>query len=315
MQNHADAAITFVSLTEPKSSGDESVPAVISTVADPDTTEMSAEQKAAAQKEMEQVEKEIEMARKELEEAMKAQDEAREKMKEAVEKQRQLMYEHQELMDDQMKEVIIKHTKGHPGSPSVIIKRKPGDRKDAPVHVYRWNDDEGEVTIEIEDDIIIDGDSLESFIYEIDIDSLDVMPFGYFFGDDDRYVLGDFDYDFDFDEYEDALKEYQFNLQDHQLKMERELDRLRDHQMPYKEYLDQEFFELHRDKTERIIRQELIDDDLIEREGDYVIELNGKDLLINGEKQPRKVYQKYKRLFESMEDDTLDGDFKYKMVL
>ena len=65
---------------------------------------------------------------------------------------------------------------------------------------------------------------------------------------------------------------------------------------------------------ERIIRQELDEDGLISRGRSYIVEINSSAMYINGVKQPREVYKKYRRLYESLTDETLQGDFAYKMV-
>jgi cell division protein FtsB len=71
----------------------------------------------------------------------------------------------------------------------------------------------------------------------------------------------------------------------------------------------------HGPKTERIIRQELIRDGLIEPHGDYIIELNGKNMIINGEKQSRSTYKKYKRLYESLEESEMGDNEEFRLVL
>jgi len=52
-------------------------------------------------------------------------------------------------------------------------------------------------------------------------------------------------------------------------------------------------------KLEKIFKTELLKDGLIEKGEDYIVEINSKSLIINGEKQSREVYKKYKRLLES----------------
>ena len=59
-------------------------------------------------------------------------------------------------------------------------------------------------------------------------------------------------------------------------------------------------------KIEKIVKSELLKDGLIKRGGDYIIKINPKSMIINGEKQPRDVYKKYKRLLESATGDEIE---------
>ena len=51
----------------------------------------------------------------------------------------------------------------------------------------------------------------------------------------------------------------------------------------------------------RIVRDELIEDGLIERGREYIVLIGTKQMLINGEKQSRSVFKKYRRLVESID--------------
>jgi len=66
--------------------------------------------------------------------------------------------------------------------------------------------------------------------------------------------------------------------------------------------------------AEKIIRQELRDDGLTVRGRKYVIELDSKAMYINGEKQPREVYRKYRKLVESLESIVLDGNEFFRLI-
>ncbi len=66
--------------------------------------------------------------------------------------------------------------------------------------------------------------------------------------------------------------------------------------------------------AERIIRQELRDDGLTVRGKKYVVELDGKAMYINGERQPRETYKKYKKLVESLEPMVLEGEEMFRMI-
>jgi beta-lactamase regulating signal transducer with metallopeptidase domain len=68
------------------------------------------------------------------------------------------------------------------------------------------------------------------------------------------------------------------------------------------------------DDSERIIRQELFDDGLTNTWKKYVIEINSKSMYINGEKQPKEVCKKYRKLVESLGQGSLEGDDTYKLI-
>jgi len=52
----------------------------------------------------------------------------------------------------------------------------------------------------------------------------------------------------------------------------------------------------------RIVRDELIEDGLIEHRREYIVLIGTKQMLINGEKQSRSVFKKYRRLIDSMDE-------------
>jgi predicted metal-dependent hydrolase len=61
-------------------------------------------------------------------------------------------------------------------------------------------------------------------------------------------------------------------------------------------------------KVKQIIREELLDDGLISPEKSYIISIDAKEMLINGVKQPKNVYTKYRRLLESaIGEDLTEG--------
>ena len=55
-------------------------------------------------------------------------------------------------------------------------------------------------------------------------------------------------------------------------------------------------------KMERIVKEELYEDDLIDRGREYIVLIGKKQMLINGEKQNRSVFKKYRRLIDSMSE-------------
>jgi hypothetical protein len=62
--------------------------------------------------------------------------------------------------------------------------------------------------------------------------------------------------------------------------------------------------------AEKIIRQELLDDSLIHRGKEYIVELNSNEMYINGEKQSRSIFKKYKKIYEGVKGEPIDGTVK-----
>ena len=54
--------------------------------------------------------------------------------------------------------------------------------------------------------------------------------------------------------------------------------------------------------ADRIVTEELYEDDLIEHGREYIVLIGKKQMLINGEKQSRAAFKKYRRLIDSMEE-------------
>jgi hypothetical protein len=67
----------------------------------------------------------------------------------------------------------------------------------------------------------------------------------------------------------------------------------------------------HRDKTESIIRNELIKDGIIEEGEECVVYIGSNMMSVNGEKQSREVLKKYRRLLETSIGDSLDSGYTY----
>ena len=65
---------------------------------------------------------------------------------------------------------------------------------------------------------------------------------------------------------------------------------------------------------EKIIRQELIDDGLAVPSKSYIIDLDSSGMYINGEKQSKEIFRKYKRLVESLDVGDLEGDGTYRLI-
>ena len=68
-------------------------------------------------------------------------------------------------------------------------------------------------------------------------------------------------------------------------------------------------------KLERIFKDEMEKDGLIDMGKDYIITLNSKQMLLNGEKQSKTVYKKYRNLVESFKGEEMEEDFEFRMVL
>jgi len=75
-----------------------------------------------------------------------------------------------------------------------------------------------------------------------------------------------------------------------------------DHDFDYD--LNYEFFpgNMGSSTAQRIVSEELHEDGLIDHGREYIILIGNKQMLINGEKQTRAVFKKYRRLIDSMEE-------------
>jgi bla regulator protein blaR1 len=117
----------------------------------------------------------------------------------------------------------------------------------------------------------------------------------------------------------DKMKEFEWNedqlnegMKDYEINIEREY---RDAEREYS-YAGRGFApeQPPMPSPEKIIRQELRDDGLTMRGRRYVIELDSKSMYINGEKQPKEVYRKYRKLVDSFEPAKLEGDETFKLI-
>ena len=61
-------------------------------------------------------------------------------------------------------------------------------------------------------------------------------------------------------------------------------------------------------RTESLVAGELYDDNLIRHGREYVVVIDDRQMLINGEKQSRGVYKKYRRLVDSVDEPWKFGD-------
>lgn len=169
-------------------------------------------------------------------------------------------------------------------------------------------------------------DSLENQLFSFKYDSIDTLIFR---GPEGQLFYNNKDFNLSSKEWQEHMKELGRNI----LKQQRDLERLyRDHEGNIKEPESNPFFysippvppveprlrEHYRDSriapAEKIIRQELIDDGLASPHKKYVVELNSKGMFINGEKQSKEIYRKYKHLVESLELADLEGQDTYKLI-
>jgi len=137
-----------------------------------------------------------------------------------------------------------------------------------------------------------------------DIPDLSEMPeLNYFYFNEDQLDAAG--------EFERAYRE-QFRAQELE-RMQREMERgQRDMEREWK--WTQAAPEPQIKQSERIIRQELRDYGLIEKGRNYIIELDGKAMYINGDKQPKETYRKYRKLIESLEQVDFDSGETFKMI-
>ena len=129
-------------------------------------------------------------------------------------------------------------------------------------------------------------------------------------------------------EHEKALREYEFELRDVE-KDKRMMER--DRRMMEKELGDRWVIVPPPDapdalqfnwetppppvnNSEKIIRQELRDDGLVFPHKGYIIDIDSKGMYINGEKQSKEIYRKYKRLAEGLDNMSLDNGNAYRII-
>ncbi|HOX78392.1 MAG TPA: M56 family metallopeptidase [Bacteroidales bacterium] len=66
--------------------------------------------------------------------------------------------------------------------------------------------------------------------------------------------------------------------------------------------------------VEKIIRQELRDDGLISGWKKYVVEIGPKAMYLNGEKQPKEIFRKYRKLVESLDQNVQENNSTFKII-
>jgi beta-lactamase regulating signal transducer with metallopeptidase domain len=133
-------------------------------------------------------------------------------------------------------------------------------------------------------------------------------------GDDQEIIIRERDKDILWEEknrqVEEELKWVEKDLLDKQRQIEKRIivpsPDIRIHAPRVEPY----YFYKEEKGPEHIIRQELLDDRLIFPGKDYIIELNPGEMYINGEKQPKDVYKKYKKIYEGLTEDLLEVPVK-----
>lgn len=177
-----------------------------------------------------------------------------------------------------------------------------------------------------------DLENLDHQLFSYKSDSLDTLIF---MGPDGHLYFDNKELEMSSKEWENHMKDLQMNIEDIQHnaeKQQRELKEFyRDHpgdiQSPEPFYYNfqtpvppsepqwNERGEGHRiAPAERIIRQELIDDGLASPNKKYVIDVNSKGMYINGEKQSKEVFRKYKHLVESLDLANFEGEDTYRLI-
>lgn len=122
----------------------------------------------------------------------------------------------------------------------------------------------------------------------------------------------DFDFDYDFDEKFMEQQEKLAKLEELYVAPEA-LNFYHDFDPPA--YVPHPGFGIS-DRAKRIVAEELHADNLIEHGREYVVVINDKQMLINGEKQSRSVFKKYSRLVESMEEPWgFDSEDEFKIFI
>jgi tetratricopeptide (TPR) repeat protein len=176
---------------------------------------------------------------------------------------------------------------------------------------------------EIQTEITDDSSGNQTRVYKIDKNVV-VVP------DEDLYYRyfspGNFEYTLPEMESlnEDILKDYEQSMKEFEWQ-ERDIDSYYDIQVdplpeftplpPAEPNLFYYYENSKQPNLERLMRQELYKDDLIEQGHDYIIELDNRNLIINGEVQSKEMLKKYKRLYESVEETPLGPDMKYRLVI
>ena len=273
----------------------------------PDTTRSSSDkEKEEAMKKAEEAKK---IAQENLERAREEHEKAMQEYRKAMQEERELMYKEQE---DMMKEVERRIVIVQKGDSTITIKL------DSLEGLGLMYDIPG---IEMEDDFeVLPFDKGHAYIYKTP-GRVRVRPHD---AEWDVFIDRDCDVDkdiqmryFDSGEMEMQFQEQFEETMRQSREMERELREMNRHNQEYlHQFYPQENVFMWKEKgsrTDKIIMQELKDDGLVSPGREYVVEIGSKGMFINGQKQPREVTGKYRKLYEGLEGEG-QGDFSYKLV-
>ena len=123
-------------------------------------------------------------------------------------------------------------------------------------------------------------------------------------------------------EYEQAVREYEFQYRDME-DQQREMERQMRHEQRYiiapgEPVAPLEWYSydspMQAMSTEKIIRQELREEGLVEPGKSYIVEISSKAMYINGEKQSKEVAKKFQHLVEGLDSGVLDENGTFKLV-
>jgi bla regulator protein blaR1 len=117
---------------------------------------------------------------------------------------------------------------------------------------------------------------------------------------------------------QDCMKEYQFQIEQGIPEGEQKEFQIYLNEPPeppmHQEIEGFPMYQPPADPGEKIIRQELRDDGLIESGRKYIVEIDSKAMYINGEKQPKETWKKYNKLVEGLGSGEMDGSNSFKLI-
>ena len=245
-------------------------------------------------------------------------------------------------LENERKIVIIKRSDTTSSGKDSVVVIYNGNRAPRPGHHFDYNFEQPECPVPPDPHYfsyhysfpgLPDMDSLDKLSFSFSCDSIDTVLF---MGPEGNLLLNNKDWELTSKELQEQLKDLGFNMEKKQHDMER-------HQRNIERYYrDQHgnietpepdpFFysvppvppEEHRwnehspvapmAPAEKIIRQELVDDGLAAPDKKYIIEVNPKGMYINGEKQPKEVFRKYKHLVESLDLANFESEDTYRLI-
>ncbi|MEN8225883.1 MAG: M56 family metallopeptidase [Bacteroidota bacterium] len=149
-------------------------------------------------------------------------------------------------------------------------------------------------------------DGKQQFLYDGDSATWTHYKPGYF------WYEGDSLHEIYLDEWTDKFANYEDLMilrEGELLELEEELEALEEVELPDLYYSYPLNYSVP-GSAKRIITEELYEDELIEHGREYIVLIGEKQMLINGEKQSRATFKKYRRLLNSMEESWKFNDDK-----